>query len=131
MSISDPIADALTRIKNAQMAGHESVDINTNTTISSILEILKNEGFIGLVTSFKEGSKNMVKVELKYYNKEPVIRGINKISKPGKRIYLQWKDIHPTLNNIGLSVISTPRGVMSGKDAKYNHVGGEYICRIW
>ncbi len=131
MSISDPIADALTRIKNAQMAGHESVAVSTNRTISSILEILKNEGFIGLVTNLKEGSKNMVKVELKYYNKEPVIRGINKISKPGKRIYIQWKDIHPTLNNIGLSVISTPRGVMSGKDAKYNHVGGEYICRIW
>ncbi len=131
MSISDPIADALTRIKNAQMAGHESVAVSTNRTISSILEILKNEGFIGLVTNLKEGSKNMVKVELKYYNKEPVIRGINKISKPGKRIYIQWKDIHPTLNNIGLSIISTPRGVMSGKDAKYNHVGGEYICRIW
>jgi len=113
------------------MAGHESVAVSTNRTISSILEILKNEGFIGLVTNLKEGSKNMVKVELKYYNKEPVIRGINKISKPGKRIYIQWKDIHPTLNNIGLSVISTPRGVMSGKDAKYNHVGGEYICRIW
>lgn len=131
MSISDPIADALTRIRNAQAAGHENVEVKTSKMLDAVLEILKNEGFIYNTYHFKEKNTNMVKIDLKYHNKEPVIRGIQKVSRGGKRIYLKWKDIRPMLNNIGLSIFSTPKGVLSGKDAKSHHVGGEYICRVW
>lgn len=131
MSVSDPIADALTRIRNAQGAGHDNVEVKTSKMLDAILEILKNEGFIFNTYHFKEKNTNMVKIDLKYYKREPVIKGIQKVSRSGRRIYVRWKDIRPTLNNIGLSIFSTPKGILSGKDAKNSHVGGEYICRVW
>ncbi|RME93821.1 MAG: 30S ribosomal protein S8 [Candidatus Hydrogenedentota bacterium] len=131
MSLNDPIADALTRIRNAQRAGHEAVEINLNKTIEAILNILKEEGFIASVSPFKEGAARKARVELKYYQNRPVIRGLERVSKPGRRVYQQWKDIRPTFNNMGLSIYSTPKGVVSGKEAKFLHVGGEYICKVW
>lgn len=131
MSMSDPIADALTRLRNAQSAGHDDVELVLNKPIEAILNILKEEGFIGTVSPFKEGAARKARVELKYYNGRPVIQGVERKSKPGRRVYRQWSQIRPTMNNVGLSIFSTPKGVLSGKDAKYQHVGGEYICKVW
>lgn len=129
--MSDLIADCLTRIRNAQRAGHEQVEIVNNGLIEKILKILKDEGFIQEFIPYKDVNKPMVKVDLKYHKNKPVIRGLDRISKPSRRIYQGSGDIRPALNNIGLNIYSTSKGVMTGKDAKLQNVGGEFICRVW
>lgn len=129
--MSDFIADALTRIRNAQRAGHDQVEINTNKFLEKILTILKTEGYIQEYIPYKEENKNMARVELKYYKNKPVIRGLEKVSKPSRRVYQSSDEIKPALNNIGINIYSTSKGVLSGKDAKLNHVGGEFICKVW
>lgn len=131
MSASDPIADTLTKIRNAQAAGHDVVELKMSNVVESILTILREEGFIEAFYPYTEGARRMTKVELRYHNDRPVIRGIERVSKPGRRVYMKWQSIRPTLNNIGLSIFSTPKGVVSGKTAKFLHVGGEYICKVW
>ncbi len=131
MSMSDLIADTITRIRNAQAAGHESVDVNTNRVIDEILSILKKEGYIANSISFTEGPRRMAKVELRYHNNKPVIRGIDRISRPGRRVYQPCTRIRPALNNIGLNIFSTSKGVITGKEAKNLNVGGEYLCKVW
>lgn len=131
MSLNDPIADALTRIRNAQKAGHESVDINLSNTIKSIVEILKKEGFIAEVSPFKDGAAEKAKIELRYFEGDPVIRGLERVSTAGRRYYQKWKEIRPFMNSIGVSIYSTPRGVITDKEALKLHVGGEYLCRVW
>ena len=131
MAMSDLVADCLTRIRNAQAAGHEQVEIKLNKVVSEILRIFKEEGFIAEYIPYKEGSTAMAKVDLKYHKNRPVIRGVERVSKPSKRVYQHCVDIKPALNNIGLNIYSTSRGVMSGKQAKLNNIGGEYICRVW
>ena len=131
MSVSDSIADSLTRIRNAQNAGHENVSVPASKMLEAITKILKNEGYIGSYNNIKLDSRNMIKIDLKYFEGKPVIREINRISSPGRRVYIAWKDIRPTLNNIGISIFSTPKGVITGKEAKMSHVGGEHICEVW
>jgi len=131
MSMSDLIADSLTRIRNAQRAGHEQVEVHTNGVVEKILAILKDEGFIADVIPYKDSSKPMAKVDLKYHKNKPVIRGMERISRPSKRIYQACEDIKPALNNIGLNIYSTSKGVMSGKEAKMQNVGGEFLCKVW
>lgn len=131
MSMSDPIADALTRLRNASRAGHENVELIANKTVESILKILKEEGYIGTFARSGEKGNYGCKVELKYYKGKPVMRGVQRVSKPGRRIYFGSTDIGPIRNNIGLSIYSTSKGVISGKEAKSIGVGGEYICKVW
>ena len=131
MSMSDLIADSLTRVRNAQTAGHEHVDVIINKVVGEILSILKKEGFIMNFVPFKEGNTNMAKVELKYYKDKPVIIGLNRVSKPGRRVYQGSNEIKPALNNIGINIFSTSKGVVTGKDARNLNVGGEYLCRVW
>ena len=131
MSMSDIIADALTRIRNAQNAGHESVDVHENGLIRQIVKIMKDEGYIADYIPFQDKAKKMVKVELKYYQNKPVIRGIDRVSKPGRRQYQGSPEIKPARNNHGINIYSTSKGVMTGKQARLQNVGGEYICRIW
>jgi len=128
---NDLIADMLTRIRNAGRAGHENVEVKINNTCEKILAILKTEGFIEGFVAFKSGSARMAKIDLRYYQNQAVFSAIERISKPGRRIYLPWKEIRPTRNNMGLSIFSTPKGVLSEKEAKFQHVGGEYLCRIY
>lgn len=128
---NDLIADMLTRIRNAGRAGHESVEVRINNTCEKILGIMKSEGFIDAYVVFKSGASRMAKIDLRYHQNQSVFSAIDRISKPGRRIYLPWKEIHPTRNNMGLSIFSTPKGVLSEKEAKYQHVGGEYLCRIY
>ncbi|MDH5720367.1 MAG: 30S ribosomal protein S8 [Spirochaetia bacterium] len=131
MSVSDTIADSLTRIRNAQNAGHEKVSIPASNVLESIVKILKNEGFIAGFNKIKLDNKNMINIELKYYEGRPVITQINRISKPGRRVYTSWKNIRPMMNNIGINILSTPKGVITGKEAKMQNVGGEHLCEVW
>ena len=131
MSLSDPIADMLTRIRNASTAGHPSVEFPSSKLKVAVLDILKREGFIENFAVKEENKKNTIQVTLKYYNKKPVIRQLERVSSPGRRHYIQAKDIRPVRNKIGLSILSTPQGVMTGRAARKLNVGGELICRVW
>lgn len=128
---NDLIADMLTRIRNAANARHENVEVKINNTCEKILGILKSEGFIDSFVVFKSAAARMAKIDLRYYQSKPVFSALERISKPGRRIYRPWKEIHPTRNNMGLSIFSTPKGVMSEKEAKFQHVGGEFLCRVY
>ncbi|MCG9876657.1 MAG: 30S ribosomal protein S8 [Leptospiraceae bacterium] len=132
MSLSDPIADMLTRIRNAQRAKHESCVIPGSKIKKNILELLKDEGYIAEINTVKTGSFDDFQVKLKYDSeKKPVIKIIEKVSKPGRRIYIQSSEIRPFRNNLGTLIISTSQGVMTGKKAKQLKIGGEVICKVF
>ena len=132
MSVNDPIADMLTRIRNACMVRHTSVAMPSSTMKVAIAEILKREGFI---RDFKieEGQPfDTIQITLKYTSdRRPVITGLKRVSKPGLRIYTGRADIPRVRNGLGLSILSTPKGVMAGHEAWQEHVGGEVLCYIW
>ena len=131
MSLSDPIADMLTRIRNASRAGHSAVEFPGSRLKTAILEILKKEGFIEEYKEKKDGNKSDIEVKLKYYEKKPVITQMERVSKPGRRHYAKARDLRAVRNNMGIAIISTPQGVMTGRQAKSLNVGGEIICRVW
>ncbi len=131
MSLSDPIADMLTRIRNASRAGQMNVRFPGSRLKESILSILKNEGFIESFNVKKESKKTDIEVTLKYFNKQPVIRELERVSTPGRRFYLQARDLKPVRNNMGVAIVSTSQGVMTGRKARRLNVGGEVICRVW
>lgn len=131
MSITDPIADLLTRIRNAVNARHESVDIPASKEKLEIVRILKEEGFIlGYTTS--SDVKKVITVNLKYgANNQKVISGIKRISKPGLRVYAEVDKLPRVLNGLGIAIISTSHGVMTDRDARKKNVGGEVIAYVW
>ena len=130
MSMSDPIADMLTRIRNANSAYHEKVEMPASTVKAAVLNILKEEGFIKNFESVNEGKT--LKVSLKYgSNKEKVISGIKRISKPGLRVYAKKEELPRVLGGLGIAVISTSKGVMSDKTARKLGLGGEVIAYVW
>lgn len=132
----DPIAEMLTRIRNAQSAGHRDVVFAASKLKMAISNILAKEGFIESVSKEKNESFENIKIVLKYYKvsntqKDPAIKGIKKISKEGQRIYVKNKEIGSVKNNFGISIISTPKGVMTGFEARKLGLGGEIICEVW
>jgi small subunit ribosomal protein S8 len=132
----DPIAEMLTRIRNAQNAGHKEVVFPTSKLKLAIANILAKEGFVGDVSKEKGESFENVKIILKYYKVSntqelPAIKGLRRVSKEGQRIYVKNKDIRSVKNNFGISIISTPQGVMTGFDARKLGLGGEVICEVW
>ncbi|PJZ69137.1 30S ribosomal protein S8 [Leptospira perolatii] len=131
MSLSDPIGDMLTRIRNAGRAKHESCVIPGSKIKRSILELMKEEGYIQGYEPVQNGSFEDYKVSLKYDGtKRPVIRELVRVSKPGRRVYLKSEEIRPYKNNIGTMILSTSRGIMTGKKARKLRVGGEVICKL-
>lgn len=128
--MTDPIADLLTRIRNAQLAKHDTVTVNTSRLRTSILDILKNEGYIEDYR-LSGGKIAVAEVSLKYYNNAPVIRYIARESKPGRRVYVKHHAIPEVLGGLGLCIISTSQGVMSGKEARERKLGGELICTVY
>jgi small subunit ribosomal protein S8 len=131
MSITDPIADLLTRIRNAVNARHESVDIPASKEKLEIVRILKEEGFI-LGYSTSSDVKKVITVTLKYgANNQKVISGIKRISKPGLRVYAEVDKLPRVLNGLGIAIISTSHGVMTDRDARKKNVGGEVIAYVW
>lgn len=130
MSMSDPIADMLTRIRNANSAYHEKVEMPASTVKAAVLNILKEEGFVKNFESVNNGKT--LKVTLKYgSNKEKVISGIKRISKPGLRVYAKKEELPRVLGGLGIAVISTSQGVMSDKTARELGLGGEVIAYVW
>jgi small subunit ribosomal protein S8 len=133
MAISDPVADMLTKIRNASMAKHEKVEIPTSKMKLQIVKILKNEGYI---KNFKKvvnkDGVNTIRVFLKYDDKQnPVLNGIDRISTPGRRVYSGYRDMPRVYNGYGVVVVSTSSGIITGKKASEKKVGGELICSIW
>ena len=132
MAMTDPIADMLTRIRNANMVGHKSVDIPASKMKKSIAEILLNEGFIENYEVVSDNAQGTIKVELKYGpNKEKTIYGIKKISKPGLRVYAKSDRVPKVLGGLGVAILSTYKGVITDKEARKLGVGGEVICYVW
>ena len=131
MNISDPLGDMLTRIRNAQMRGMSKVVTPSSKLRIRVLEVLINEGFIrGYTEVEKDGHKN-IDIELKYYEGQPVISEIKRVSKPGRRVYSSVSDIPLVRNGLGISILSTPKGVMSDNSARSENVGGEVLCRVF
>ncbi|MCR5705821.1 MAG: 30S ribosomal protein S8 [Acholeplasmatales bacterium] len=133
MAMTDPIADMLTRIRNANKMLHETVEIPASNIKTSILNVFKNEGFIAdFKTESLENNKSVTTVTLKYIdNKERVIKGLKRISKPGLRVYVEADKLPKVLNGLGVAVISTSKGVMTDKDARKQKLGGEVLAYIW
>lgn len=132
MSFTDPLGDMLTRIRNAQMRNRTSVKTPASKLRARVLDVLKSEGFIRgySVTEFENGSSEF-DVELKYLDDKPVIREIQRFSKPGRRVYASVKNIPQVANGLGVSIVSTPKGVMADHEARANNVGGEVLCRVF
>jgi small subunit ribosomal protein S8 len=132
MAMSDPIADMLTRIRNAGKARHKSVDIPGSRVRTEIARVLRNEGFIRNYKFLKDAKQGILRVYLKYTpDQASVILGIERVSKPSRRVYVKGKDITPLLNGMGMRIISTSQGIMSDKQARKENVGGEILCNVW
>ncbi len=132
MSLSDPIGDMLARIKNAQLRNHKKVELPSSKFKTKIADVLKNEGFIiNYKTNEKEGNKLTLEIDLKYSSGSPVIRKIERISKPGRRIFSSAESLPKINNGLGIAIVSTPKGVMTDIDARKQKVGGEIICKVF
>jgi small subunit ribosomal protein S8 len=132
MATSDPIADFLTRVRNAIRAKHRYVDVHWSKMKEQIARILKEEGFVERYLVRKDGCQGTLRVILKYTgDREPVIHQLNRISSPGRRHYVACKEIPFVMGGIGVSIVSTSKGVMTGKQACKEGVGGELLCKVW
>ena len=132
MGMTDPIADMLTRIRNANRMRHEKVEIPASRTKTDILSVLKQEGFIVDYQLVKSGVQGKLVVTLKYTPvKERVIKGLKRISKPGLRVYVQHNNLPRVLNGLGIAIVSTSKGVLTDRDAREANVGGELIAYVW
>jgi small subunit ribosomal protein S8 len=132
MNVSDPIADMLTRVRNASRARHTEVIVPASRTKREIARILKEEGFIADVREERAGPSQMLRIELKYVDgKVPVVSGLKRISKPGLRVYAQKTDIPRVLGGLGVVIVSTSKGIMTGSQAKQAQLGGEILAYIW
>lgn len=129
--VTDPIADMLTRIRNANAMRYKEVEIPSSKVKVEIAKILKNEGFINDYKVKKNNVQDIIVLNLKYNNKERVITGLKRISKPGLRVYAKAEEIPRVLNGLGIAIISTSKGIMTGKDAKAANLGGEVLAYIW
>ncbi|MCM1321512.1 MAG: 30S ribosomal protein S8 [Bacteroides sp.] len=132
MSVSDPVADMLTKVRNAAMARHEKVDISTSKLKLEIVKILKTEGYIKNFKKITQDGKNLIRIFLKYDEENiPVIHGIKRISTPGRRVYSGYKNLPRVYNGYGTVIVSTSVGVTTGKKAAEKMVGGELLCTVW
>ncbi|MEE8280099.1 MAG: 30S ribosomal protein S8 [Alphaproteobacteria bacterium] len=132
MTMSDPLGDMLTRIRNGQRAGFTSVRAPGSRLRANVLDVLKREGYIRDFSrqELQAGMSELV-IELKYADGEPVIREISRVSKPGRRVYSKIKDLPRIYNGLGIAILSTPRGVLSDHEARVANVGGEVLCRVF
>lgn len=131
MQMSDVIADMLTRIRNANNARHETVDIPASNMKKSIADILLNEGYIRSYQVIEDGKQGVIRVTLKYIGKQKVLQGIRRVSKPGLRVYVSCEDLPRVMNGLGVAIISTSKGMLTDKKARNENVGGEVIAFVW
>jgi small subunit ribosomal protein S8 len=132
MALSDPIGDMLTRIRNAQLRRRDTVSTPASTLRGRVLDVLKSEGFIrGYTESKLDNGSPAFEIELKYSDSLPVIRTIERVSRPGRRVYASVKNIPTVANGLGVSILSTPKGVMADHEARSQNLGGEVLCRVF
>jgi small subunit ribosomal protein S8 len=132
MAVNDPIGDMITRIRNAQMRNKSKVSMPGSRQRERVLEVLKTEGFIrGYASVAHASGRSELEIELKYFDGEPVIREIERISKPGRRVYTSVKNLPRINNGLGVAIVSTPKGVMADHDARDANVGGEILCTVF
>jgi small subunit ribosomal protein S8 len=130
--MTDPISDLLTRIRNAAKARQPKVDVPSSQTKVAIVDLLKKQGFIRNYNLFRQDEKAILRVYLKYLGKgRPVIQGVNRVSKPSRRVYAAYDEIPKVLGGLGVSIISTSKGILTDTVARENRVGGEILCTIW
>jgi len=132
MSLTDPVADFLTRIRNAIRARHQKLDVPASKLKAEIARILKEEGYISNFKTTEENGRAVLRVYLKYgANNEAAIRDLERISRPGCRVYIGHDEIRRVQGGLGISILTTPRGVMTGRQARREKVGGELLCEVW
>ena len=131
MQMNDPLGDLLTRIRNAQRRGRSNVTSPSSKLRAHVLEVLQREGYIRGFTEVEKDGFRELDIELKYYDGAPVISEIRRVSKPGRRVYSAVRDLPLVRNGLGISVLSTPKGVMSDNEARTQNVGGEILCNVW
>lgn len=131
MYLTDPIADMLTRIRNANAVMHEKVDVPHSTLKERLAEILKEEGYIANYKVVTDGNKKSIRVYLKYDGKDRVIKGIKRISKPGRRVYSSVEDMPRVLSGLGIAIVSTSKGIVTDRVARRENVGGEILAFVW
>ncbi len=132
MSVNDPIGDLITRIRNAQMRRKEKTSTPGSRLRASVLEVLRDEGYIRGYTATDHGNgRSEFEIELKYFDGVPVIREISRVSKPGRRVYASVRNLPRVANGLGIAVVSTPQGVMADHDARDKNVGGEVLCTVF
>ena len=132
MPVSDPLADMLTRIRNGHMVKHTRVDVPTSKMKVSLAKILKEEGYIKNYKVLKDQPHGVLRIYLKYYDgNQPVITGLKRLSKPGRRIYVKTDEIPRVLNGMGVAVLSTSKGVLADREARKQKLGGELLCSVW
>ena len=132
MVVNDPIADMLTRIRNAQIAKHDAVVLPASNAKKAIAKILLNEGYVKSVDFIDDGPQGNIKITLKYVNgKQPVIAGLKRISKPGLRVYAKSEELPKVLGGLGIAIVSTSKGLMTDKEARKENIGGEVLAYIW
>ena len=131
MSLSDPIGDMLARIKNSQMRNHKKVEIPSSNFKTKIADVLKNEGYINNFNVENNDNKNTLIIDLKYNSGSPVITVIERVSRPGRRIFSSAESLPKINNGLGIAIVSTPKGVMTDIEAKKQKVGGEVICKVF
>jgi small subunit ribosomal protein S8 len=129
--MNDPVGDLLTRIRNAQMRNKSKVTSPSSKLRESLLEVLKNEGYIRGYAVVEKDGRSEIEIELKYFDGEPVIREIERVSKPGRRVYTSVKNMPRINNGLGVTIVSTPKGVMADHDARDANVGGEILCTVF
>lgn len=130
MSMTDPVADLLTRIRNAQMVGKTSVSMPSSKLKMAIAKVLHDEGYVDGFTSRECDGKSVLTIALKYYAGEPVIERIDRVSTPGLRVYKGKNDLPRVMNGLGIAIVSTPKGVMTDRKARENNMGGEVLCIV-
>ena len=131
MHITDPIADMLTRIRNANSARHDTVDVPASNMKKSIAQILLDEGYIKSYTVVDNGNQGVIHITLKYNGKDKVITGLRRVSKPGLRVYVGADELPRVLRGLGIAIVSTSKGVMTDKAARAAHIGGEVLAFVW
>jgi small subunit ribosomal protein S8 len=131
MNLNDPVGDLITRIRNAQLRGRTKLTSPASTLRNRVLQVLKDEGYIRDFREVANGAHKEIEIELKYFEGSPAIHEIQRVSKPGRRVYSSIKDLRLVRNGLGISIISTPKGVMSDNAAREANVGGEILCEVY
>ena len=132
MSMTDSLADMLTRVRNAQRAGHDRVEIPASKLKMGVAKVLKKEGFIKNYKLIQDKKQGVLRIYLRYSDEnKPIIRGIKKVSRPGRRVYSGYKDIPPLHSGFGVIILSTSKGIITDRDARGQKLGGELLCQVW